>query len=268
MRRGGHYPASLATVAALYPVLTHGLTMSLGGVDELDRGYLRDLAAFRRECGSPWHSDHLSFGAVDGRAMHELLPISHKQASVPRIADRIRRARDILDVPLAIENVTYYWHPGCAEMPEAEFLARLCEAADCGFLLDVNNAYVNAVNFGLDIDEWLRVAPLDRVVQMHIAGHEWFAADAKGVGEPRAAGAPGAIAIDTHGAEVASPVYSLLARIVARIGPRPIVLERDQNIPSLDVLLAEVARIRRVLSGADAARVSTEEHPPLAQLGE
>jgi uncharacterized protein (UPF0276 family) len=249
MRRGGRYPAALARVAERCPVVTHGLTMSLGGIDPLDDAYLRDLAAFVRDVRSPWHSDHLCFGAVDGRALHDLLPVPFKQASVGRIADRIRRARDAVGVPLAVENISFYWHPGRAEMSEAEFLARVCEAADCGLLLDVNNAYVNAQNFGFDVDAWMRACPLDRVVQIHVAGHEWFAVDGRGLGDARPPHAPGALIVDTHGADVPDPVLSLLARVLARTGPVPVLLERDQNIPDLDVLLEEVGRIRAVVNG-------------------
>jgi uncharacterized protein (UPF0276 family) len=250
MRRGGRYPAALAWVADRYPVLTHGLTMSLGGVDPFDETYLSDLRSFLRTVRTPWHSDHLCFGAVDGRALHDLLPVSFKQSSIGRIADRIRHARDALGVPMAIENVSYYWHPGRADMGEAEFLARVCDAADCGLMLDVNNAYVNATNFGFDVDAWMRTAPLERVVQIHVAGHEWFASDDAGLGDERAPHAPGAMIVDTHGADVPDPVLALLGRVLARTGPVPVVLERDQNIPALDDLLAEIARIRAVASAA------------------
>jgi hypothetical protein len=250
MGRGGRQTASLASLAPRFPLLTHGLTMSVGGVDPLDEGYLRELAAFVRDAGSPWHSDHLCFGAVDGRALHDLLPVPFKQASVARVADRIRHARDVLGVPLAIENVSYYWHPGRAEMDEAEFLARVCDAADCGLMLDVNNAYVNAVNFGFDVDAWMRTAPLERVVQIHVAGHEWYAVDEHGLGEPRPPHAAGAMIVDTHGADVPDPVLSLLGRVLARTGPVPIVLERDQNVPDLDGLLAELSTIRGIAGAA------------------
>lgn len=261
--RGGRHPEALAELSGTYPLVTHGLTMSIGGVDPLDDAYLRDLAAFVRRVGSPWHSDHLCFGSVDGRALHDLLPVPFKAASVPRIADRIRAARDVLGVPLAIENVSYYWHPGRAEMGEAEMLSRVCEAADCGLLLDVNNAYVNARNFGLDVDAWMRDAPLHRVVQIHVAGHEWYAVDERGLGEPRAPGEPGAMIVDTHGADVPDPVLALLGRVLPRTGPVPIVLERDQNVPDLDALLEELGRIRAVVSRAGA-----HEHAALAEVRE
>jgi len=254
MRRGGRYPAALDWLAERYPLVTHGLTMSLGGVDPLDGVYLRDLAAFLQRAGTPWHSDHLCFGAVGGRALHDLLPVALTTATVGRAAERIRRARDSIQLPLAIENVSYYWHPGRAEMGEGELLARICDAAECGLLLDVNNAYVNAMNFGLDIDTWMRAAPLDRVVQIHVAGHEWFAVDETGVGEKSTARAAGALIIDTHGDDVAGPVMTLLGQVLARTGPVPVVLERDQNVPTLDALLAELSRIRRVWEAAFGSR--------------
>jgi hypothetical protein len=254
MRRGGAQPAALECLAGRYPIVTHGLTMSLGGSDPLDDAYLRDLRGTLRDLATPWHSDHLCVGAVGGRALHDLLPVAFKKAAVGRIADRIRRARDALGLPLAIENVSYYWHPGRAELGEPEFLSSLCEKADCGLMLDVNNAYVNCRNFGLDPEAWLRAAPLDRVVQIHVAGHEWFSADERGLGDAVGPGAPGAMIIDTHGAPVPDPVLALLASTLARTGPVPIVLERDQNIPPLDALLDEVARLRALLGAVEATR--------------
>jgi uncharacterized protein (UPF0276 family) len=248
MHRGGAQPAALRWLAERYPILTHGLTMSLGGSDPLDDAYLRDLRATLRDLGTPWHSDHLCVGAVDGRALHDLLPVSFKGHAVERVADRIRRARDALGLPLAIENVSYYWHPGRPELTEPEFLSRLCERADCGLMLDVNNAYVNCRNFGVDPEAWMREAPLERVVQIHVAGHEWFQVDERGLGAEAAADSPNAMIIDTHGMPVADPVLSLLETALARTGPVPVVLERDQNVPPLDVLLDEVARIRAIVS--------------------
>jgi uncharacterized protein len=258
MRRGGRQPAALASLADRYPVVTHGLTMSLGGVDALDDGYLRDLSAFLHEVRTPWHSDHLCFGGVGGRILHDLLPVSFTEATVAHVAQRIQRARDAIGLPMAIENVSYYWHPGRAEMSEAELIARVCDTADCGLLFDVNNAHVNMVNFGVDVDAWMRSLPLERVAQIHVAGHEWFAVDERGVGEAAWPHAPGAMIIDTHGAEVSSPVMALLQKVLARTGPVPIVLERDQNVPSLDGLLAEIARIRAVLDESQQNAANAE----------
>lgn len=256
MGRGGRYPEALEVLRSRFPIVTHGLTMSLGGVDPLDAGYLADLAAFAHDVQTPWHSDHACFGAEGGRILHDLLPLPFKQSTVLRLADRIRRARDVLKVPLAIENVSFYWHPGRAEMGEAEFLSRVCEAADCGLMLDVNNAYVNAINFGFDVDAWMAEAPLERTVQIHVAGHQWFDAGERGLGGEREPHAAGALIVDTHGADVPDPVMGLLGRVVKRTGPVPILLERDQNIPALDVLLAEMAAIRAT-AGLEVASPQT-----------
>jgi hypothetical protein len=242
VRRGGYYPAAMREAASLYPVLTHGLTLSLGGTDPLDARYLDELAAFLRDVRAPWHSDHLCFGSVEGKSLHDLCPIPFKSSSVPRIADRIRRAQDALGVPLAVENVSYYLHPGAAEMGEAEFLARVCDAANCGLMLDVNNAYVNAANFGFDVRAWMRTVPLERTVQIHVAGHEWFDEETLKPTERR--GEPGTLILDTHGASVEPAVLALLEEVLAKTGPVPVVLERDQGIPPFDTLLEELALIK------------------------
>ncbi len=235
MQRGGYYPNALSRARDRYPILTHGLTMSLGGTEPLDEPYLRELAVFVREIGSPHHSDHLCFGSAEGRILHDLLPIRFTDEAVSRVADRVRRAQDALGVPMAVENISFYLHPGEREMGEAEFIAKLCDRADCGLMLDVNNAYVNGVNFGFDVDEWMRTVPMHRVVQMHVAGHEWFDE-----------GPGGKVIVDTHGADVCDPVLALLGRVLEKTGPVPVLLERDQAIPPLDALLAEVATLKRI----------------------
>jgi uncharacterized protein (UPF0276 family) len=243
--RGGYYPAALARLAGRFPVLTHGLTMSLGGCDPLDETYLRELRAFLRDVRAPWHSDHLCFSTAGGAVLHDLLPLRFTEESARRVADRISRARDAIGVPMAVENVTFYaelTEPG--GMREADWITLVCDLADCGLMLDVNNAWVNAQNFGFDVDEWMSRAPLERTVQMHVAGHEAFEE-----GE-YVEGASGTILLDTHGADVCDPVLALLERVLPRTGDVPIVLERDQNIPPLPELLAEVGRIRAVVERA------------------
>jgi len=244
--RGGYYPAALARIAADHPVLTHGLTMSLGGTDPLDARYLAELRAFLRDVRAPWHSDHLCFSTAEGVVLHDLLPLRFTEASAARVADRIQRARDALGVPLAVENVTFYaaFDGG---MREPEWISLVCERADCGLMLDVNNAWVNAKNFGFDEGAWMRDAPLERTVQIHVAGHEAFEES------DWVEGASGTILLDTHGADVCDPVLALLERVLPRTGPVPVVLERDQSIPPLADLFAEVARIRAIVDRAKAA---------------
>lgn len=251
--RGGYHTDALRYLSAHYPIVTHGLSLSVGGTDPLDEAYLRAVAAFVAEVGSPWHSDHLSFGTSDGRVLHDLLPIAFTKAGLRRLTARIRRVQDLLGVPFALENISAYLPPAPDEMPEAEFLAAVCEASGCGLLLDVNNLYVNATNLGLDVDRWLATVPLDRVVQLHVAGHEWFDSELN----RRAPGDAGAIIVDTHGADVPDPVLALFRRILPRVRGAPVVLERDHAMPPLNALLAEIDQLKAVVASAVPAEQRT-----------
>ncbi len=250
MGRGGYYREALARATDAYPIVTHGLTMSLGGFDPLGEEYLRGLRALLDEVKSPWHSDHLCFSLAEGTVLHDLLPLAFTEATARRVADRIRRAEDAIGRPMAVENVSSYMLPGKAEMREPEFVSLVCELADCKLMLDVNNAYVNSVNFGFDVDEWMRAAPLHRVVQMHVAGHDWFADPSGGAAKAAELGRPGELIVDTHGADVCDPVLALLERVLEKTGPVPVLLERDQSIPPLPELLAEVRRLEELWTRA------------------
>lgn len=262
MGRGGYYDEALDRATSLWPIVTHGLTMSLGGVDPLREDYLKGLAAFLERVKSPWHSDHLCFSTFGGVVLHDLLPIPFKEAEVGRVADRIKRAQDAIGRPMAVENVSFYMHPGKREMTEAEFLARVCEAADCGLMLDVNNAWVNATNFGFDVDAWMAVAPLDRVVQIHVAGHDWFSDGPWELRDrPRdLSDKEGSLIVDTHGSPCSSEVLALLERALEKTGPVPVLLERDQAIPALDELLDEVSRIKVIWERATRRTGSAGDH--------
>lgn len=230
MRRGGYVPAALDVVRERFPILSHGLTLSIGSVDPLDVGYLEELRAFIERVGSPFHSDHLCFGGAGGRLVHDLLPMPFIEDSVHHVAARAEEVRDRLGTRLALENITYYLHPGAAEMSEPEFLSAVVEEADVDLLLDVNNLYVNSVNFGFDAVSALARLPLDRVVAIHVAGHEHKPEHGR--------------LIDTHGAPTIDPVLDLLEQAVRVTGPVPVMLERDHDVPDLPVLLEEVARVR------------------------
>jgi uncharacterized protein (UPF0276 family) len=212
------------------PVLTHGLTMSVGGYDAWDEDYLRELDRFLVRTGTPWHSEHLCFTSVDANCLHELLPLPFTRDAVRHTITRARDLQARLPVPLLLENITYYAELGAAEMDEADFIMAVLEGADTGWLLDVNNVYVNALNFGFDPKEWLSRMPLDRVAQIHIAGHKQF----------------GNLTLDTHGADVIDPVIELMQWTLARLGrPVPVLLERDNHIPDLGLLLAERDRLQQ-----------------------
>lgn len=236
MRRGGYLPASLELVQASYPVLSHGLTMDFGGVDPLDPAYLRELRAFVARTKVGFHSDHLCFSGMGGRVFHDLLPMPLLRETARHVAERAMRARDAIGVQIALENVSYYLVPGEPEVDEAEMIGEILERADAGLLLDVNNVYVNSLNHGFDARAFIERLPLERVVQIHLAGHEH---------RPE----HDAI-IDTHGADVIDPVLELLTFTMERVGDVPVLLERDHNIPPLDALSAELGRVRAaVLAG-------------------
>ncbi|HEY3234555.1 MAG TPA: DUF692 domain-containing protein [Polyangiaceae bacterium] len=228
MRRGGYYRAALETLLERCPIITHGLTLSLGAEEPPDSGYLEMLRVETQWLHSPWHSDHLCFTAAGGRVLHELLPLKFSRENVLRIADRVRAAEDFLGLPMAVENITFYAHPGRREMTEAEFITAIAERSGCALLLDVNNVYVNAQNHGFDAREMLEQLPLERVVQVHVAGHTR---------------SPEGFIIDTHGAAVPDAVLELLRFTLERTGPLPVVLERDHDIPALAELLKEVAKL-------------------------
>ncbi|MDC0678221.1 DUF692 domain-containing protein [Sorangium atrum] len=240
MRRGGYFPAAIGRVREHRPILTHGLTLSVGGLDPLDAGYLRALGGFLERLDPPFHSDHLCFSGVDGAFLHDLLPLPHTSAAAAHAAARIREAEERLERPMAIENITYYLVPGRASLDEADFLVEVLERAGCRLLLDVNNVYVNARNHGFDPIAFLEKIPPERVAAMHVAGHEWRN-DAE-------------VLVDTHGAPAIAPVLDLLARAVARTGPVPVVLERDNDVPPLGALLAELTEVEAAYRRGLAAR--------------
>ena len=230
--RGGFFEAMLADASARYPAVTHGLSLSLGDRDPPPRDFLRALRAFLEELGTPWHSDHLCFGAVDGAHLHDLLPLPFTEESILAVVDRVRLLEDALGLPIAVENISWYAHPGAAEMGEADFLNEITSRCGARLLLDVNNAYVNARNHGTDASEFIRRVPADRVVQIHVAGH--------------LTGADG-LRVDTHGEAVCDEVYELLSLALARTGPVPVLLERDGGYPPFEDLSAEIDRLDAIL---------------------
>lgn len=232
---GGRLHRAALEILARDPILSHGLSLSLGGYDDWDLDYLRDLKPFLQDIRAPWHSEHLCFTCVGGVNTHELLPIPFTRASVEHTVQRVRALQDLLPVPLILENITYYADLGAAEMEEADFVAAVLEGADCGWLLDVSNVYVNSLNFGFDPRSWIARMPLDRVRQIHVGGYERF----------------GEVTIDTHGATISDPVIELLQWTLARLGRRvPVLLERDHQLPDLDVLLVERAKLQEAYDEA------------------
>ncbi|MDH3589659.1 MAG: DUF692 domain-containing protein [Gammaproteobacteria bacterium] len=209
-----------------FPFITHGLSLSLGGPAPLDEEFLLRLKGFLDDHEIRAYSEHLSFCTDDGH-LYDLMPIPFTEEAVEYVADRIRRTQDILERRMAIENVSYYAAPG-KEIEEIDFIKAILEKADCDLLLDVNNIYVNSINHGYDPEEFLRALPAERIMYFHIAGHYVEAEDLR---------------VDTHGADVIDPVWSLLETAYQEFGVVPTLLERDFNIPPLPELLQEVDMI-------------------------
>jgi len=231
MRTAGRPLHYLDAVAARYPVAMHGVGLSVGSTDPLDRAYLAELRALRDRIGALWVSDHLCWTGVAGRNTHDLLPLPYTEEALRHVADRVRAVQDFLGAPLALENPsTYVEHASGAArtMPEWEFLARLAEAADCALLLDVNNVFVSAFNHGYEPKTYLEAVPFDRVVQLHVAGHTHH----------------GTHIIDSHIGPVIDEVWRLLAFAHARAGGVSVLLEWDAEIPDFETTHAEALRAR------------------------
>ncbi len=226
--RGGDAARHLAACRERWPILVHGVSVSVGGPDPLDRAYLDGLADVLRIVDAPFYTDHLCYTSVGGFESHQLLPLPFHLEAVHHAATRIRALRDVLKMPIAVENISYYAVMPGSDMAAVDFVAAVVDEADCGLLLDVNNLYVNAMNHGLDPMACLDRLPLERVVQLHIAGHE--------LQHGRY--------IDHHGAPVDDAVVALYADVLRRLGPVPTLLERDTNIPPLDEVLDEADRLR------------------------
>jgi uncharacterized protein (UPF0276 family) len=234
MDRGGLCRRHLRGVAERYPVVCHGVSLNVGSLDPLDRDYLRRLKALCDEVSSPWASDHLCYTGVDGVALNELLPLPRTEEAVRHVARRVREVQETLERPFLVENVSSYVDPSPYGMDEAEFARAVCEEADCGMLLDVNNVHVNSVNFGFDAWEMLSRMPLDRVVQLHLAGPE-----------PR-----GRLLLDTHGAPVREEVWDLARRLRPLLGRTSALVEWDNHMPPLARLLEEQAKAKALLDAA------------------
>ncbi|OUS10158.1 hypothetical protein A9Q89_11650 [Gammaproteobacteria bacterium 53_120_T64] len=232
---GGRFGRQLREYTERYPLLCHGLSLSIAGPTELDWELLKNIKRFIREHQVRCYSEHLSYCSDDGH-LYDLLPIPFTGDSVKYVAKRIRQVQDFLEQPLAIENVSYYAAPQ-QELSEIDFICAVLEEADCELLLDVNNIYVNSINHGYDAEDFLAALPGDRIAYGHIAGHFVEAED---------------LLVDTHGADVIDPVWHLLDSAYQRFGVFPTLLERDFNLPPLNELLAEVATIKTRQSAAIA----------------
>lgn len=253
---GGRFARDLRSFTERFNCIAHGLSLSVGSVDALDFELLSDIRGFMREHGIERYTEHLSWCSFEGQ-LYDLLPVPNTEEAVRWVANRIRQVQDFLGMRIGVENASYYVQPQGAQMEEATFIRAVAEEADCLLHLDVNNVYVNSRNFGFDAQQYLQRLPLERVCYMHVAGHYV---------------APDGFIVDTHGADVAEPVWDLLQTACAGIlhhqtALPPTCLERDFNFPKLEDLIREVNHIRycqqqavqnQHRAGALTAQIETE----------
>ena len=232
MISGGRPVMILEKARTLAPVVLHGVSMNLGGMDPLREDYLRDLDILIRRFEPAWVSDHLCWGAFDGLFAHDLLPLPYTEEAIVHVADRIRRVQDRLGRRILIENVSSYLTYEHSTMPEWKFLSSIAEEADCGILLDVNNIYVSAMNNGFDAIAYLEGVPANRIGQFHLAGHS----------------NAGTHLVDTHDHPVPPQVWELYREAVRRFGRVSSLIERDDNIPEFEELTAEADHARAIES--------------------
>lgn len=228
---GGFYGKKLRALTERHPFICHGLSLSIGGPSPLDDAFLHHLKRFLKMHQIRCYSEHLSYCSDDGH-LYDLLPIPFTEEAVRYVVSRIKRVQDFLEQRIAIENVSYYVAPS-KEMEEIDFLNAVLEQADCDLLLDVNNVYVNSINHGYDAETFLRQISGERIRYIHIAGHYNEAED---------------LIVDTHGADVIDPVWTLLEKAYQQFGVIPTLLERDFNIPAFSDLEQEVKRIQHIQS--------------------
>ncbi len=219
----------LERLQAAYPVVPHGVSMSLGGA--FDATHLARLKRLVDALDPPWVSDHICWTGSAHANTHDLLPVPYTRDMIDRMADRIRRVQDVLGRPFAVENASSYLTYRDSVMPEWAFVAELVDRADCGLLLDVNNAFVSSVNHGFDPATYLAEVPADRVVQMHLAGHSIMDEGYR---------------LDTHDHPVCDEVWDLFRLAVSRVGPVSVLVEWDGLIPSWERLSEEAAMARGI----------------------
>jgi uncharacterized protein len=220
-----HY---LMRIRERYPLVMHGVSLSIGSTAPLDREYLRQVKALAERVQPRWISDHLCWTGVAGRNTHDLLPLPYTEEALAHVAERVRTVQDFLGRRILLENVSSYVAFRDSRLSEWEFLTEIATRADCLILLDVNNIYVSAVNHGFDAREYLACVPAERVQQIHLAGHEDH----------------GDYLVDTHDHPVPDPVWELYAAAVRRCGAVSTMIERDAHIPPLPELCAELAQAR------------------------
>lgn len=231
MGLGGFWKKKLDKVAEKFPIVCHGLSLSIGSPDELDTTFVKRLKDFLDRYEVELYSEHLSYSKCDNAHLYDLLPIPFREDAVDHIVERIHKVQDILNRPLILENVSYYT-PVAAEMKEEDFISEIVKRSGCKLLLDINNVYVNALNHQYDAKAFILNLPLESVAYIHMAGHEKVEED---------------LIIDTHGEPIIDPVFELFDWSLDHLNPVPVLLERDFNIPELAELQAEMDVMRGMM---------------------
>jgi len=237
---GGGALSALSAVRERYPLSLHGVGLSLGGTDPLDAEHLRGLRDLIHTVRPGLVSEHLSWGAVNGRHTNDLLPLPYTEEALAHFVARVREVQDRLGRRILIENISSYVRFTASRIPEAEFLEAVARLSDCRLLFDVNNIYVNARNHGEDPFACVDGIPGELIEEIHLAGYSINRYQER------------EILIDTHGAAVCDDVWRLYERLVERIGPRPTLIEWDTDVPPLPVLLAEARKADAILEAGRA----------------
>lgn len=224
--RGGRVVAQFETVASHYPIIAHGLSLSIGSLDPLNWDYLKALKNFLRRYRIAWFSDHLCFSSRYDAFLHDLFPLPFTEEAVAHVSDRAKIVQDFLEVPFALENISFYLHPAPPEMSELEFIQAVLDRSGVALMLDINNVYVNAKNHGFDPYAFIDALSRERILQLHIAGH-WRESPT--------------LIVDTHGETICPDVWDLLRFLAGKRPLPPVLIERDNNFPPFEELLAEVA---------------------------
>lgn len=238
MMDGGRPLHVMAHVRRDFPLVFHGVSLSIGSTDPLDRAYLDRLSALAERWEPAWISDHLCWTGAGGHNLHDLLPLPWTEEVLQHVRERVLRVQDHLRRPLTLENVSSYLCFTHSTMEEADFLAELADSAGCSILLDVNNVYVSAFNHRFDARDYIDRMPADRVAQLHLAGHSDL----------------GTHKLDTHDAPVCPEVWELYRYTIERLGPVPTLIEWDGNVPPLETLEGEVVRAKEICASVAQSR--------------
>ena len=227
---GGYWGDVFRKVTDMYPLILHGLSLSIGSPEEVDWSFLKKVKRFIKDFNVDIYSDHLTFAKIDNAHLYDLLPIPFREDSIKHVVKRIKEVQDFLERPLTIENASYYT-PVAAEMTEQQFISSIVEESGCKLLLDVNNVYVNAFNHNYDAKEFIDNMPLEKVMYIHMAGHYKIQPD---------------LIIDTHSEAIIDPVFELFDYTIEKMTPVPVLLERDFDFPEMEELKNEMDRLRAI----------------------